>query len=138
MKMRSLVSTFAAGAVLLMTGVAFSGGTATNSAQLVSFDRTTSELWALPNNLPLTSYLNQEFTTYVEADISSFEPPDPCIPTILAWNFVVNYDARSGKKSTLVYELLLTAMSDLSCHATVTSITSGAPQPLISIQPSTN
>ena len=79
----------------------------------------------------------QYFTGNVRID-PLFEPPDPCIPTILAWNFVVNYDARSGKKSTLVYELLLTAMSDLSCHATVTSITSGAPQPLISIQPSTN
>lgn len=135
MKMRSLVSTFAAGAVMLIAGAAFSGGTTTNDAQLVSYDRTTSELWALPTGLPLTSYLNQQFTSYVAADLASFEPPDPCIPVSDAWNFVVAYDARTGQKSTFVFEMLLGVMSDLGCHASVTSLTSGSPQPLIVIQP---
>ena len=135
MKMRSLVSTCAAGAVLLMAGAAFSGGVATNDAQLVSYDQQNSQLWALPDNLPLTSYLNQQFTTYLKADLASYEPPDPCIPLAEAWNFTVEYDQRTGRKSAFVFDLLLSAMSDLSCKASVTSITSGTPQPLIVLQP---
>ncbi len=135
MKMRSLVSTFAAGAVMLMAGAAFSSGTATNNAQLVSYDQQNSQLWALPDNLPLTSYLNQQFTSYLKSDIASFEPPDPCIPLVEAWNFTVDYDQHTGRKSTFVFEVLLTAMSDLSCKASVTSITNGSPQPLVAIQP---
>jgi hypothetical protein len=135
MKMRSLVSTFAAGAVLLMTGAAFSGSTSTNDAQLVSFDRTTSTLWALPTGLPLASYLNQPVTTYVAADLASFEPPDPCIPLVRAWNFTVDFDKHTGRTSTFVFEVLLDAMSDLSCHATVTSNPVTSPQPLIVITP---
>jgi len=135
MKMRSLVSTLAAGAVMMVAGVAFSGGTSTNPAQLVSYDRSTSTLWALPNGLPLSSYLNQKVTTYVAADLTAFEPPDPCIPAIEAWNFTVDFDARTGQKSTLVFEILLTAMSDLSCHATVTSVPGGSPEPLVAVQP---
>jgi hypothetical protein len=135
MKMRSLVSVFAAGAVMLVAGVAVSGGTTTNGAQLVSFDRTTSELWALPNGQPLSSYLNQSFTVYQSTNLGSFEPPDPCIPFVEAWNFTVAYDQKTGRSSTFVFELLLGAMSDLSCHATITSLTSGAPQPLLAIQP---
>jgi hypothetical protein len=135
MKMRSLVSTLAAGAVMMIAGAAFSGGTATNPAELVSYDRANSMLWALPSGLPLSSYLNQKLTTYLEADLTAFEPPDPCIPAVAAWNFTVNYDKRTGQKSTLVFELLLTAMSDLSCHATVTSVPGGSPSPLVAVQP---
>jgi hypothetical protein len=135
MKMRSVVSTLAAGAVMMVAGAALSGGTATSPAQLVSFDRATSELWALPTGLPLSSYLNQTFTTYRAANITSFEPPDPCVPAVKAWNFMVALDQRTGAKSTFVFELLLGVMSDLSCHATVTSLTSGSPQPLVAIQP---
>jgi hypothetical protein len=135
MKMRSLVSTLAAGAVMMIAGAAFSGGVATNPAQLVSYDRTNSMLWALPSGLPLASYLNQQHTVYQEANIIAFEPPDPCIPAIEAWNFTVKYDERTGRKSTFVFELLLTAMSDLSCHATVTSVPGGSPEPLVAIQP---
>src|SRR5271155_3478165 len=113
MTMRSLVCTLAAGAVLLVSGAAFSGGTATSAAQLVSYDRTTSELWALPSGQPLSSYLNQVTTEYIAADITSFEPPDPCVPAVEAWNFVVAYDQRTGHKSTFVFETLLEVMSDL-------------------------
>ncbi len=135
MKMRSVVSTLAAGSVMMMAGAAFSGGTATNPAQLVSYDRNSSTLWALPSGLPLASFLNQEHTTYVAAAITAFEPPDPCIPAVEAWNFTVKFDAETGRKSTFVYELLLTAMSDLSCHATVTSVPGGSPEPLVAVQP---
>jgi len=135
MKMRSLVSTLAAGAVLMVTGAAFSGGTSTSAAQLVSFDRPTSTLWALPTGQPLSSYLNQKLTTYIAADLTAFEPPDPCVPAVEAWNFLVDYDEHTGQKSTFAFEILLGVMSDLSCHATVTSVTSGSPQPLVAIQP---
>jgi hypothetical protein len=135
MKMRSLVSTLAAGAVLMVAGVAFSGGTSTTPAQLVSYDRASSTLWALPSGQPLSSYLNQKVTTYIEADITRFEPPDPCVPAVEAWNFTVKYDAATGQKSTFVFDLLLTAMSDLSCHATVTSVPGGSPTPLVAVQP---
>jgi hypothetical protein len=135
MKMRSLVSVLAGGCVMLVAGAAFSGGMMTCRAELQSYDRTTSELWAVPDGQPLTSYLNQEFTVYAAADLAEFTPPDPCFVLARAWNFVVDYDEQTGKKSTFVFEMLLTAQSDLACHATVTSITSGTPQPLVVIQP---
>jgi len=135
MKMRSLVSGLAGGVVVLMAGAAFSGGVATNRAELQSYDRTSGELWAVPDGQPLQVYLNQQFTTYRAANLNDFVPPDPCFVLARAWNFVVAYDERTGKKSTFVFELLLTAQADLACHANVTSITNGTPQPLVIVQP---
>ena len=135
MKIRIVSGGLAAAAVMLASGAAFSGGVITNPAQLVSFDRTTNELWALPDGQPLQSYLNQTFTSYLAADLRAFEPPNPCYPPAEAWNFTVEFDQRYHVQSTFVFELLLGVMSDLGCNANVTSITSGAPQPLVSVQP---
>jgi hypothetical protein len=135
MKMRMVLSGLSAGAVIMVAGAAFSSGTATNTAQLVSFDQRTSTLWAYPTGRPLASYLNQHLTEYIAADLRLFVPPDPCIPVVDAWNFTVEYDRRFHVKSTFVFELLLGVMSDLACKASVTSVTSGSPEPLISITP---
>jgi hypothetical protein len=135
MKMRLVLSGLAAGAVMLSAGAAFSGGITTNTAQLVSFDSSTGELWAVPSGQNLTSYLNQKVTAYVAADLRLFEPPDPCFPPVAAWNFTVAYDQRHHTHSTFIYELLLGVMSDLQCSANVTSSTNGTPQPLVAITP---
>jgi len=133
--MRMVLSGVAAGAVMLSAGAAFSGGIVTNPAQLMSFDRSTGKLWAVPSGQPLTSYLNQRLTSYIAADIASFEPPDPCFPPVEAWNFTVAFDAQYHVKSTFVFEVLLGVMADLQCNASVTSSTNGAPQPLVAIKP---
>lgn len=135
MKKTIVWSGLAAALVTLVAGTAFSGGSSTTPAQLVNYDRTTGELWAIPDSQPVTSYLNQTFTTYLAADFLSFEPPDPCDPPTAAWNFVVSYDAATGRKSTFIYEMLLTSMAELGCSARVTSLNDGSPQPLLSIQP---
>lgn len=135
MKMR-FVSGLAAGAVLLVSGAAFSGGVVTNAATLVNFDETTSELWALPNGQPLTAYLNQQFTAYLPANLAAYEPPDPCLPPAVAWNFTVAYDQVHHTHSTFVYNVLLQVQAQLGCGARVTSLTSGTPQPLLAITPS--
>lgn len=135
MTMRSVVCGLAATTVMLAAGVAFSGGVATSPAALVSFDRGTGELWAVPSGQAPTPYLTQKLTSYIAADLASFEPPDPCLPPARVWNFMVEYDQRTGRKSTFVFELLLGLMSDLACNASVTSLTSGTPQPLVAIRP---
>ena len=135
MKKSIVWSGLAAAVVTLASGSAFSGGVLTTPAQLVSFERSTGELWAMPSSQPLTPYLNQTFTEYVAADLISFEPPDPCAPPARVWNFVVGYDRVTGAKSTFVYELLLGTMAELGCRATVTSLNGGTPQPLVAIQP---
>lgn len=133
--MRSVLSGVAAATVLLSAGAAFSGGVTTNPAQLVSFDRNTGELWAVPSGQPLTPYLNQTLTAYIAADLRAFEPPDPCFPPVQAWNFTVAFDKRYHVQSRFVFELLLGVMADLQCNASVTSLTSGTPQPLVAVQP---
>jgi len=135
MKIR-FVSGLAAGAVLLISGAALSGGVVTNSATLVNYDQTTSELWALPSGQPLASYLNQQFTSYLAADLTAYAPPDPCLPPAAAWNFTVAYDQRHHTHSTFIYNVLLTVQADLGCGAKVTALTSGSPQPLLAITPS--
>ena len=133
--MRLVTSGLVAAAVMLGSGVAFSGGVNTSAARLVSFDRLTSELKALPTGQPLTTYLNQTFTSYIAAGPGQFEPPDPCYPPAEAWNFTVAFDQKYHVQSKFVFEVLLGVMSELGCNANVTSITNGAPQPLVSIQP---
>jgi len=137
MKIR-LVSGLAAGAVLLISGAALSGGTATHATKLVNYDEATRELWAIPSGQPLTSYLNRQLTVYLEADLALYEPPDPCIPVVEAWNFTVKYDAAHHTKSTFVYDVLLAAQANLGCGAKVTSLTSGTPYPLVAIRPTAN
>jgi hypothetical protein len=135
MKMRLVTSGLVATAIMLGAGAAFSGGISTSPAQLLSFNRTTSELQALPAGGTVTTYLNQVFTSYVQANLNGFEPPDPCIPQAAAWNFMVAYDAAHHVQSRFVFEILLGSMAALGCNANVTSITNGAPQPLLAIQP---
>jgi hypothetical protein len=135
MNMRLVSSGLAAGAIMLCAGGAFSGGVVKNPVQLVNFDPATRELWAVPQGKSLTTYLDQNFTDYIEGNLHSFEPPDPCFPPAEAWNFTVHYDHKHHTRSTFVYQLLLSFMSELGCAANVTSSTNGAPQPLVSIQP---
>jgi hypothetical protein len=130
-----VTSGLVASAVMLAAGAAFSGGITISSAQLVSFDRATNELTALPSGAKLTTYLNQTFTSYVAADLRQFEPPDPCFPPVQAWNFMVKFDATYHVQSNFIFQLLLGQMSALGCNANLTSISSGAPQPLVGIQP---
>ncbi len=135
MKIR-LVSGLAAGAVLLFAGAAFSGGVSTHAATLVDFDETTSELWALPSGQPLTSYLNEARTQYLPANLTAYEPPDPCLPPAATWNLTFLYDARHHTTSTFMYTALLKVMSQFACGARVTALTSGTPQPLVAVAPS--
>lgn len=132
---RILMSTLAAGAVLLVSGTALPGGLCSDSAELVSFDNSTGELWAVPNGQSLTAYLNRHSTAYLTADLGTYEPPDPCLPPAQAWNFVVAYDQANHTRSRFVFELLMGTMSAMSCRATVTSVSNGSSHPLIAIRP---
>lgn len=138
MTMRHVCSVLAASATLLVSGAAFSGGETTSLNQLTDYDTKTGELWAYPQNHPLTAYLHSPTTVHLEADLSTFLPPDPCLPLARAWNFTARFDAREHVRSTFVFNLLLSAMSDFRCSATVTSTGGGSdtsPPPIISLAP---
>lgn len=131
--MRVLCSGLAASAVLLVSGVAFSGGTPT-PVQLMDYNRTTGELWAYPQGQPLATYLHQPTTVHEKALLSHFLPPDPCLPLAHVWNVVVDYDQRSGQVSTPVFDALLEVMSRFQCSARINA-DSGSPQPIVTIAP---
>ena len=135
MKVARLWSGLTAAALVLVAGTAFSGKTTTAAAMLVDFNDTTQELFAYPDGEALTTYLNRHTTQYLSADLTAYEPPDPCIPVATAWNFTVAYDSTHHVKSRFVYQVLLGAMSRLRCKATVTAITTGTPLPLVTITP---
>jgi hypothetical protein len=136
MKIRMLLwSGLCASGAMLATGAAFSGGTTTNDNRLVDFNQSTGELSAYPAGGSLSTYLHRPTTVHLPGNLGRYTPPDPCRPLAEAWNFTVEYDEHRGVTSTYVFEALLTLMSDLQCHATVTS-TSGSPNPILVISPS--
>ncbi len=135
---RGLVCGAAVGAVLLFTGAASSGGSSTSHDTLMNFDRTTGELWAVPQGQALAAFLHSSETAHLIADLSHFLPPDPCRPLAQVWNVAVQVENRSGVKFPVVFEVLLTLMSDLQCNATITTtnLPTSSAQPMISIAPS--
>jgi|SRR5580658_1116223 hypothetical protein len=137
MKVRHVCGVLAASATLLVSGAAFSGGATTTVDELTDFDTKTGELWGYPHDLPLAAYIHSPTTQHLFADLSTFLPPDPCLPLARAWNFTADFDAREHLHSTFVFDLLLTAMSDFRCSATVTSPSSGGtvPPPIIALTP---
>jgi hypothetical protein len=136
MKIRMLLwSGLSASVVMLAGGAAFSGGPPTTSDnRLVDYDQSTRELSGYPAGGALTTYLHQATTVHAVADLTHYAPPDPCIPIAELWNLTVQDDARFGVTSTFVFDVLLGLMSDLQCHASVTS-TTGSPQPIVIITP---
>ena len=135
MKIRMLPwSGLSASAVLLAAGAAFSGGATTSNNMLVDYVQATRHLSAYPAGGGLTTYLHDPAAIHGLANLSHFAPPDPCFPLANAWNLTVEFDQRYGVTSTFVFDVLLTVMSDLQCHATIAS-TSGAPALIVTITP---
>ena len=138
MKIRIVSSALAVGAVTLIAGAAFSGGSKTNDNELVDFDQNTGHLWAVPQNHGNASeYLHTPHTIHLEGNLGRFEPPDPCDELVHLWNFTVHYDRHYRVNSSGVYEALLGLMAQNKCGATITS-TSGSPPPITSIAPNGN
>jgi hypothetical protein len=137
MNMRTIWSSLAASAIVLVTGTAFSGGGTTSINQLVDFDQATGILSAYPANQPLATYLHRSTTIHLPS-IGSFTPPDPCTGLADAWNFTVEYDKRRDTNSTFVFEALLTIMSDFQCHASVTISNPVGTPPIVDIAPVAN
>jgi hypothetical protein len=108
--------------VLFVSGAAFSGGTTTTVAELMDFNVQTGELWAYPQGQSLATFIHTQTTQHPLAQLSTFLPPDPCLPLARAWNFTAQFDARFSRQSPRVFETLLNAMSTFRCHAQVTSI----------------
>jgi len=138
MKIRFVLSALTAATVLLGTGAALSDTTATTSNQLVDYNKQSGELWAYPVGQGLATYLHKPETVHVLADLSRFAPPDPCRPLAQAWNLTVQFDTKYHVNSRVVFDVLLTVMSDFQCRASVTSVTNGVPQPIVYIQPTAN
>jgi hypothetical protein len=135
MKIRKLLwSGLASSAVMLAAGAALSGGATTSDNRLVDYDQTTRVLSGYPTGGALTTYLHQPTTVHLAGNLTAFAPPDPCIPVVDIWNLTVEDDARFGVTSTFVFDVLLTIMSDLQCHASVTS-TNGSGNPIVTITP---
>jgi len=135
MKIRMLLwSGLSASVVMLAGGAAFSGGATTSDNLLVDYDQATRQLSAYPSGGGLTTYLHQPTSVHAPGNLTNFAPPDPCRPIVEIWNLTVEDDARFGVTSTFVFDALLTVMSDLQCHATVTS-TNGSPAPIVTITP---
>jgi hypothetical protein len=128
----------AVGAVLLSSGAAFSGGTTTSHDQLMSFDRTSGELLAYPQGMALSAFIHSPATQHALADLTKFLPPDPCTPLARVWNRVVTIETETGLRFPIVFEILLTLMTDAQCNAsiTTTNVPSITAQPMISIAPS--
>ncbi len=132
---RWLLSGLAAGAVLLVSGAAFSGNQQTTLDQLQDFDQQLHVLWAYPQGQQIPQdYQHSQATVHLLANLAKLHPPEPCFPLVLAWDFQVRWDQHHGTNSTAVFEFLLTLMSALQCSAEITSA-SGSPPPMISIQP---
>ena len=135
MKVTKVFGVLAAGAVLFAAATGLTSDRETRRTTLADYDMQSGELWAYRPNGTLTTYLNQATTEYLEADLSSYEPPDPCLRLADAWNRTVEYDQKHGKTSTQMFDRLLEAMSARGCSADLTSVTSGSPYPLVKITP---
>jgi hypothetical protein len=135
MKIRMLPwSGLSASVVMLAAGAAFSGGATTSENMLVDYVQATRHLSAYPaGHSSPTTYLHDPGAVHALANLSHFAPPDPCFPLANAWNLTVEFDQHYGVTSTFVFDVLLTVMSDLQCHATVTA--SGAVQRIVFITP---
>lgn len=138
MKVHKLLwSGLAAGAVLFVSGAAFSGGPATTTTNtLVDYDESTHILAGIPlHQTNAVQYLHNASTVHLVADLAVFTPPDPCIPAVDVWNATVNFDEKYGVTSTAVFDILLTVMSDLKCNASVTSVGGTPANPIVAITP---
>ena len=88
--------------------------------------------------LSLAVFLHSPQTQHLIADLSHFLPPDPCRPLAEVWNVAVGIENRTGVKFPVLFEVLLSLMSDRQCNATITTTTTPttSAQPIISIAPS--
>lgn len=134
MKIRIVSSALAIGAVTLIAGAAFSGGSKSSDNELVDFDQNTGRLWAVPQNGNVALYQHTPQTIHLEGNLGRFEPPDPCDELTRLWNFTVHYDRHFTTDSRGIYEALLQLMAQNKCSATITS-TSGSPPPITTIAP---
>ncbi|HEY1696258.1 MAG TPA: hypothetical protein VGG39_29030 [Polyangiaceae bacterium] len=135
MKIHILLSCgLAASALLFASDAAYSGGSTTNDNMLVDYDQSNKQLTGIPPTGVITTYLHDATAVHEVADLASFLPPDPCIPTAEAWNLTVAYDERHHTTSTFVFDVLLEIMSNLKCSTRITS-TSGTPNPIVVISP---
>jgi hypothetical protein len=127
----------AVGAVLLFSGAAFSGGPTTSLDKLMNFDRASGELLAYPQGMPLSTFIHSAHTQHALADLSRFLPPDPCTPLARVWNTAVRIETETGLRFPVIFEILLSLMSDFQCSAsiTTTNVPSTTAQPMISIKP---
>jgi hypothetical protein len=144
MKKRALVCGAAVSAVLFVSGAAFSGGGLSASVdQLMDFDRSTGELWAIPPGQAVRAYVHTSQTAHLPADLSRFLPPDPCLPLARVWNIAVARGTNeNGRAHARLFQALLGLMSDFECSATITTFKTDAPatsttspQPMFSIAP---
>ena len=134
MNFRTIGCGVISGALMLVSGAAFSGGQTTTTDQLMDFDTSSGKLWAFPHGKGLTTYLHKVETEHLAVELSRFLPPDPCLPIARAWNFTVQFDEKNRVRSTLVFEVLLVLLSDFQCRATIVN-TDGSPRPLLRITP---
>jgi hypothetical protein len=128
----------AVGAVLLFSGAAFSGGPSTSFDKLMDFNRTTGELLAYPQGMPLSTFIHSSETLHLAADLSKFLPPDPCTPLARIWNAGVRIEGETGLRFPVFFEFMLALMTDAQCKATITTtnVPSTNAQPMITIAPS--
>jgi hypothetical protein len=102
----------------------------------MDFNMNTGELWAYPKGQSLATFIHTTSTQHPLAQLSTFLPPDPCLPLARAWNFTAEFDIRFDVRSPRVFEALLNAMSTFRCHAQVTSIAFfSLSQPIVSVTP---
>jgi hypothetical protein len=140
MKMRTVLSVAAACGTLLLSGAAFSGGSSTSDNQMVDYDDQTGELWAIPSGGSTTTYQHDPKTQQLQANLSQYQPPDPCLPLAEVWNILASQQHGHGHGddchdgSSGAFGALLTVMAAHGCKATITA-TSGAPKPIIQITP---
>jgi hypothetical protein len=135
MRNRILTSALAISVVTLVAGAAFSGGSTTTDNELVDFDQSNQQLWAIPHNQTnAVPYQHTPATIHLEGSFGRFEPPNPCDELVHLWNFTVHYDHAFRVDSRGVYEALLGLMAQNSCIATITA-GSGNPPTITSIAP---
>jgi hypothetical protein len=145
MKKRAFVCGAAVAALLLVSGAAFSGGGLTTSVdQLMDFNRSTGELWAIPPGQAVRVFVHTTQTAHLPADLSRFLPPDPCLPLARVWNVAVARGTNAnGRAHARLFEALIGLMSDFECSATITTFKTDAsattaplPEPMFAIRPS--
>jgi hypothetical protein len=136
MKKRLFWCGLATTAIVLTSGVAFSGGTTTSLARVLDYEDETHQLWVMSPG-GAASYVHSERTLHLLATLPRPElPPDPCFQIARIWNAVVRFEAQTGQTPTRAFGVLLEAMGIFSCQARVTiPIDSGSPVPLVSVAP---